>query len=724
LATAANYSLSNIFARNSASSNLILYDWMPVNAMSDLPLLIRITSSAGANGSITPSGIANVAYNSSPIYTITPIPGYQVLDVLIDGVSVGATESYTFSTITTNHTISATFEMSVYTLTVNAVNGTVIKSPDNATYSYGDTVQLTAIPNEGYYFVNWTGSFTGTSNPFTVTMDSSKTITANFARTAFSLNVTVNGSGSVLKYPDRLTYDKDSIVRLTAIPEYGYLFTGWSGDVTGTTNPISVTMNADKNITASFILDSASQVMYRSFAMESLAVDKDNKGKWGKYVNPLKPDKVTFTAWVDPVYLGSAKLSFSMEATGVVIQGVDTLATFSNAKIVAVTIFDTTAAKGSTLQIIGIGSKGKAIAIKYDWSVVVGSKTVHYKGLATYTENQLRLPMPNRVNALYNTFFGTGYGSTGMIVGLVKDSIKNYGWFQTLKYSDVLKTLYIPKTSTLHNGTAHGFDFYVGGKPVLKQNKTLVPTKYNNKLFADMIALKFNITASAMKYIPIGFGDLTFDDGTDNPLNGMMVREIAAYGDTLMMGWLVDSTYMKGTKPVTVKVHKFADASLFVSLDSVIAKINGAFEGTLDTTSFGDSLQFTGEKKLIDVPYLHPTDGVIPAVIVPLAGNYTNQEPISYTLYQNYPNPFNPTTNIQFDLAEDAIVTLKIYNVLGQEVATLMNREEMNGGRQEVQFNANGLASGVYFYRIVAEETGYEGTTMSYQSVKKMILLK
>jgi len=116
---------------------------------------------------------------------------------------------------------------------------------------------------------------------------------------------------------------------------------------------------------------------------------------------------------------------------------------------------------------------------------------------------------------------------------------------------------------------------------------------------------------------------------------------------------------------------------------------------------------------------------VIPTVIVPLEGNYTSQEPESYALYQNYPNPFNPTTTIQFDLAEDAFVTLKVYNVLGQEVATLFDREEMNSGMQEIQFNANDFASGVYFYRIVAEQVDDDDVTLgTFQTVKKMMLLK
>jgi len=96
-----------------------------------------------------------------------------------------------------------------------------------------------------------------------------------------------------------------------------------------------------------------------------------------------------------------------------------------------------------------------------------------------------------------------------------------------------------------------------------------------------------------------------------------------------------------------------------------------------------------------------------------------------FDLKQNYPNPFNPTTTIQFDLPEDAVVTLKIYNMLGQEVQTLLDREDMIEGTQEVQFNAQNLSSGVYFYRIVAETLDEDGAKLNtFQTVKKMILIK
>ena len=91
-----------------------------------------------------------------------------------------------------------------------------------------------------------------------------------------------------------------------------------------------------------------------------------------------------------------------------------------------------------------------------------------------------------------------------------------------------------------------------------------------------------------------------------------------------------------------------------------------------------------------------------------------NSVPTKYTLSQNYPNPFNPTTNIKYSIPQSGFVTLKVYNMLGQEVATLVNQQQ-NTGEYNVDFNASNLASGVYMYRI---QSGNISIT------KKMMLLK
>jgi len=93
--------------------------------------------------------------------------------------------------------------------------------------------------------------------------------------------------------------------------------------------------------------------------------------------------------------------------------------------------------------------------------------------------------------------------------------------------------------------------------------------------------------------------------------------------------------------------------------------------------------------------------------------------PKEFSLNQNFPNPFNPSTKINFSLAADSKVSLKVFNVLGQEVSTLLNGN-LAAGNHEINFNAAGMNTGVYFYKL--EAAGIDGTNFS--SVKKMILSK
>jgi hypothetical protein len=93
--------------------------------------------------------------------------------------------------------------------------------------------------------------------------------------------------------------------------------------------------------------------------------------------------------------------------------------------------------------------------------------------------------------------------------------------------------------------------------------------------------------------------------------------------------------------------------------------------------------------------------------------------PVEFSLAQNYPNPFNPSTAINFSLAIDSKVSLKIFNILGQEVTTLLSKN-LNAGNHKVNFDASSLNSGVYLYKIEAQ--GVDGS--NYSSIKKMILTK
>ena len=97
-----------------------------------------------------------------------------------------------------------------------------------------------------------------------------------------------------------------------------------------------------------------------------------------------------------------------------------------------------------------------------------------------------------------------------------------------------------------------------------------------------------------------------------------------------------------------------------------------------------------------------------------VAKSFEQQLPKAFSLQQNYPNPFNPTTTINFSIPKSSYVTLKVYNILGKELVTLVN-EERPAGNYKVIFNGSKFASGVYFYTFKA------GNVVI---TKKLVLLK
>lgn len=340
----------------------------------------------------------------------------------------------------------------------------------------------------------------------------------------------------------------------------------------------------------------------------------------------------------------------------------------------------------------------KPLKLKYYWTPYVKGEPKYALGTTdpAFELNQPRLPMPNYINLLAEVY---PKGGTGMLVGTAHpEAPKDYGWLQMPTAKDIYKTLW-DKTG-YHDGTPRFFDvFSNSGKPLVKLQKSLPPTKHDNALLAEIIALKLAITASASGYTEDGggFGELIYQD-TGNALNGKMVKEIADEASAAM-------------------TSKIGDAANYYE---VIFDINRAFAGIFDTVGFAAKTVLTGTVALGDVPFLR-------APITPITRNTpTDQKyadvPDVFELQQNYPNPFNPTTTISFILPEDAIVTLKIYNTIGQEVATLANKELYTEGMNELEFDASRLSSGIYFYQMTANGVGENAGKFS--TVKKMVLMK
>jgi hypothetical protein len=379
--------------------------------------------------------------------------------------------------------------------------------------------------------------------------------------------------------------------------------------------------------------------------------------------------------------------------------------------------YTTPVALGDTLQLDGRGLKGSHITVKVTWATSPRATSVSYKA-PTFQINQLRLPMPN-LNNVGEELFPKGFGqpivafSSGLLIG-VPQGLKSANSVKAAKYTDVRKSL-IKRTrlgDLLHTQDPKCLDIYTNGKPISRQQKYLAPDKYNNKLFIEVLALKLNVAASVYNKFPNGLGELTYDDpdAPTNPFNGQMVNDILLKTDTLLSCLTLNSMDPDPT---------------LAELYSVVRKIDSAFAGPVDTVTFSIKTVLKGVRSLADVPFLHKTSGVVPLSFV--SSDIVDPVPVDFKLQQNYPNPFNPTTTIQFTLIEPAFVTLKVYNILGQEMATLLDREELVEGIEEVEFDAQGLSSGTYFYRIIAEGISdeEEGIVGNYVvQTKKMLLMK
>ena len=129
-------------------------------------------------------------------------------------------------------------------------------SPGSGTCFTGQGVEFSALPAEGFQFAGWTGSLISPDNPLIVTVDSDLSLIAHFflIPERYTVNI-IAENGTVEQTPFLTEYIEDSLVILNAIPNSGYKFESWGGDASGITNPLSITMDSNKDIIANFILE-------------------------------------------------------------------------------------------------------------------------------------------------------------------------------------------------------------------------------------------------------------------------------------------------------------------------------------------------------------------------------------------------------------------------------------------------------------------------------------
>jgi uncharacterized repeat protein (TIGR02543 family) len=211
------------------------------------PLRQLTLTQAGAGTVLaTPAG----PYADGTVVSVTATPAAGWSFVGWQGDATGSANPLSI-TLVADASIQAVFQQQFSIQTLTAGQGQVQLSPAGPLFNAGTPVQATALAAAGWRFVGWSGAASGTASPVTVVADANKILTATF-QPEWPLTLSTTGSGTVAATPSPGPYLDGTPVVLTAIPTGDAVFTGWSGSVSSTANPLTVTMSSALQITASF----------------------------------------------------------------------------------------------------------------------------------------------------------------------------------------------------------------------------------------------------------------------------------------------------------------------------------------------------------------------------------------------------------------------------------------------------------------------------------------
>ena len=225
----AGYTIANVLVDGASVGAVSSYTFSNVTAAHTISASFSIATytigaSAGSGGSINPSGSISVNHGANQTFTITPNTGYGVSNVLVDGASVGAVSSYTFSNVTANHTISASFAVNTYTINASAGPGGSISPSGAVAVSGGATQTFTITPNSGYRIADVLvdGSSVGAVSSFTFTnVNASHMISASFAANTYIIAASA-GVGGTITPSGSVSVNHGSNQIFTITPNTGY----------------------------------------------------------------------------------------------------------------------------------------------------------------------------------------------------------------------------------------------------------------------------------------------------------------------------------------------------------------------------------------------------------------------------------------------------------------------------------------------------------------------
>ncbi|TSA18766.1 T9SS C-terminal target domain-containing protein [bacterium] len=654
-----SYTFQNVTANHTISASF---------SSMTFPLVSSVGS--GGGGTISPSGTQTVNYGSNVTFAITPNTGYHVDYVLLDDVTQGAVNTFTLSNITNIHVIVANFAINTYTLTYTAGANGQITGTSPQTVNYGSSGSaVTAAPNTGYHFVNWSDG--STANPRTdVNVTANISVTANFAITTFTLTYTAGANGQITGTSPQTVNHGAAGTAVTAVPNTGYHFVNWSD--ASTNNPrTDQNVTANISVTANFAINptiagnagvGGATLSYADGTPKTLTADANGNYSFTVAYN--------WSGTVAPSCTGYTFAPLSTVYTNVLANQIQnytaTPITFTisgNAGVTGATLSYT---DGTPKTATADGAGAYSFTVSYNWSgTVTPSKT-------GYTFTPTNAVYANVVaNQIQNYTAATT--NTGSVAGA--------GLISSPKGAYASKPDYTGKGYFVF---AAG---YVGSNP-LPIGLTTFLLK-SSSLFSSTA-----FTFSSFKYESLVFSGAQATFMGTGKVNGS-----GNYGFLLSV---TDGHSSNTSDKLRIKIWDeslanvvFYDSQTGAADDAApTAVVSG---GVITVTKSGG----------------HAADAKV-SIQQLIEEDAATEMPTQYELYNAYPNPFNPSTTIRFDLPEAAKVRLAVYDMLGREVAVLAD-EERPAGQHSVRFDAQRLSSGMYIFRLQAG---------SFHQTKKLMLMK
>jgi hypothetical protein len=673
-----------------------------------------LTTNTVGNGIVTKS--PDQAYyvdGDTVVVTAVPDTGW-VFDAWSDGLT--GSENPDTLVMGSDTTVTATFTAIPYTLTTNVVGqGSISVEPDEATYIFGDTVVVTAVPDTGWVFDAWSDGLTGNENPDTLVMGSDTSVTATFLETHLLTTNTVGG-GVITKAPDQAFYVDGDTVIVTAVPDSGWVFDAWSDGLTGSENPDTLVMGSDTTVTATFIEE--------HYTLTANTIGDGTITRAPDQPTYLYGDTVVVTAVPDVGWVFDA---WSDGLTG--SENPDTLVMGSDTTVTATFIVEQ---YSLTVNTVGMGIVTKApdrVTYTFGDTVIVtavpdtgwvfdawseglsGSEnpdTLVMGSDTTVTAAFTAIPYTLTTNALGQGSISVEpdqttyiYGDT-VIVTAVPDTGWVFGaWSQGLTGSENPDTVVMGSDTTV---TA----IFVKGQYVLAVNTVGNGTVTRAP---DQMTYFYGDTVVVTAVPDVGW---VFDawseglSGSENP-------------DTLVVGsdTTVTATFIEEQYTLTLNtmgngtVTKAPDQSTYLYGDTVIVTAVPDSGWVFDAWSDG----LTGSENPDTL--IMTSDTTVTATFEQSPTGVDDEIPVRTTVMQNRPNPFNPTTTIDYALATGGPVSLRVYDVTGRLVRTLVDGEKQPGVYAAVWDGRNDhgqpVATGVYFYRLRAGQNVF---------TKKAVLLK